>query len=287
MPREIKALEPALLESHSFDQKHTILFNEQTHRYKLDGIACRGVTTAIKGGYPTNMGLISWMKGKTAEAIFNALTVPVGKLLFGPREAIWPISEDRRIELVKEAKLADRDFSQDAADIGTVLHEFAELWGQGNRTEAHAILQKAKSLKEWPLIDSCVQSYLTWHTKHIGEVISAEGIVGSPMHRVCGKFDLLEKANGRLILYDYKTSKGIFIEHKLQLALYRVCIREWMNLNVDELHILRFGKDAGDFEPLAITDLKVIHDLEEQALRCLGTSDFIKLYDAPKYEKAA
>ena len=45
MPREIK-LPPAKVDvSRSFDGKHVIEFNEGSHRYKLDGQACTGVTT--------------------------------------------------------------------------------------------------------------------------------------------------------------------------------------------------------------------------------------------------
>ena len=270
MAREITAPTPSVLTSKSFDGKHIIQFSESSHRYKLDGKACTGVTTFIKASYPTGMGLIQWMKGQSINYIFD---------WFLQRGATTGITEEEKTEIFKDAKNADKKTSQEAADMGTVLHSYAEFRSTGKLVEADSILEQVKNLPQRPLIESSIQKYLAWEKQNIGELVAAESLVASPTYTFCGKFDLLSRRNGKLILSDYKTSKAIFLEHKIQLAAYRLAISEWMGMRVDGIEILRFGKNGDEFETELIDNPKVLSDLEAQALRCKATYDFIKEYE--------
>lgn len=303
MAREIKS-PPALVSvSTSFDGKHKIEFNETTHRYKLfvngalKGTQQVGVTTFTKGGYVTSMGLISWMKGQTAEALFRLMTVP-GDGGFIPREGFWPITEAVKGQLIKEAKTADKAVAQEAADIGTICHGYAELHSIGKIAEAEALLEMVKTVDAWPLIESCIRKYKEWAAKNRGELVMAEGIAGyvCPMHRepekpnedaecicFCGKFDRLDMVNGKLRLRDYKTSKDIFLEQFIQLGGYRPAIQTWYGRKVDELEVLRFGKDDGTFDTMLIDDQKEIEAFQKQALRCRRTYNFRKLENDPRW----
>lgn len=282
MSREIKAPPAVVLHSTSFDEAHTIEFNENSHRYKLDGKACVGVTTFQKGGYPTSVGLTSWMKGVTAEALFTTLTVP-GEKGFMPRDGFWPITEDMKKSLIKEAKLADREKSQEAADIGTICHGFAELHSMGQIKAARALLDQVKGVPQWPLIEMCVNKYLEWDAQNKGKLVTAEALVASPKFGFCGKFDRLDDVGGKLILRDYKTSKDIFLDQYIQLGAYSIAIKEWLNLDVQGLEVLRFGKDDGSFEALLVDDPKEIRIFQSQAVRCLDTHNFRKLENDPRW----
>lgn len=298
MSRIIKAPKPEIMTSKSFDGKHLIEFNEASHRYKLftnaaiKGIQQVGVTTFTKGGWPTSMGLISWGKGVTAEALLQALTVP-GKGGLMPREGFWPISDDAKKELVKTAKAADRAVAQEAADIGTICHVFAELHSLGKVQEAEALLDQVRNVAAWPLIESCVRKYLEWAAKNRGEMVMAEGLCGyvCPVHRTdkpdvteecicyCGKFDRLDMVNGKLRLRDYKTSKDIFAEQFIQLGGYRPAIKTWYNRDVQELEVLRFGKNDGTFDPMLIDDPKEIERFQKAAFRCRRNYNDIKFFN--------
>lgn len=278
MPREIEATSPYQL-SKSFDGKHEIQFNDKSHRYKWlcpchMKASAVGTTTFLKAGYPTSMSLISWMKGQTAEALFKSLTVP-GEDGFYPRQAFWPVTEQVKADLIKAAKLADRETAQEAADIGTVLHGFSELHSLGKFDEANALLDQVRGVTQWPLIESCVNKYLAWAKQNLGTLVEAEAIVASPTCLYCGKIDRLDRTPKGLILRDYKTSKAIFLEQKMQLAMYRRAIREWLGLDVAAIEILRFGKTDGSFETEIVDDPKVLDSLEQQGLRCRETYSFI------------
>lgn len=262
MPREIKSLPPKVESSTSFDGKHTIEFNEASHRYKLDGKPCVGVTTFLKGGLPTSQGLISWQKGQALEHLWNATV---------NRE----VALEDKAELFKAAKLADRAKAQEAADVGTVLHALAEHRGRGEVLEAAALLDQVRGVEKWPQIESCFNKYLEWEKQNRGEFMASEQLVASPMYLFCGKYDLLSRRDGRLVLSDHKTSKAIFLEHKIQLAAYRLALRQWSDIRVDAIEILRFGKTGDEFETEYIDDSQFLADLEEQAVRCRLTYGFV------------
>lgn len=271
MSREIKALPAKVESSTSFDGKHIIEFNEGSHRYKLDRKPCVGVTTMLKGGLPTNRGLVEWQKGQALEYLWNATVNRETDL-------------EQKAELFKAAKLADRSVAQEAADVGTVLHAFAEHVGRGERSQAAELLDKVTGVEKWPQIKSCVDKYLDWESHNRGEFMASEQLIASPVYLFCGKYDLLSRRSGKIVLSDYKTSKGIYLEHKIQLAAYRLALRQWSDIRVDAIEILRFGKTGDEFETEYVDDVQFLAELEAQAIRCRETYGFIskneKRYEA-------
>ncbi len=271
MPREIRSRKCPLQESRSFDGLHRIGFSEESHRYRWlcschKGEDATGVTTFLKAGLPTAPGLISWMKGQALEYLWNAT---INR----------PIDLEAKTELFKAAKLADRTKSQEAADIGTVLHSFGELHSLGKIDEANALLQQVSGVEQYPVIMKCVEKYLEWAAQNSGEIISAEALVASPIYNFCGKLDLVSRRKGKIVLSDYKTSKAVFLEHKVQLAAYRLALRQWSNIQVDAIEVLRFPKTGDDFEVVYVDDPKVLQALEDQAIRCRQTHSFIKEFE--------
>lgn len=266
MSREIKAPEPVIETAKSFDGKHEIQFNEKSHRYKIDGKAAVGTTTFIKSSYPTSEGLINW---KMDQAVAFAIA-----------------SQDDLdgLDLIKESRLAWKEPSQEAADIGTITHSFAELHSLGQVYEASLLLEKVRPAKKFPLIESCIIKYLDWARQNKGELIKAEGLIASATHLYCGKFDRLDKVNGKLRLRDYKTAKSIYLDQYIQLGAYTIAIKEWMGLDVEELEVLRFGKDDGSFETLLINDPAEVEVFKEQAIRCRKTFEFTKLNSDPRFD---
>lgn len=277
MTREIKSDPTWIIKSTSYDGKHNLEFNEKTHRYKIDGESCTSVTTFTKAGYPTSMGLVNWMKRETSKALYDILTT----LRHG--EA-WPTTEEEKKELFKKAESAHEAKAQEAADIGTITHAYAELYSNGQRQEASELLKKVREVPQWSLIDSCVQKFIAWYDQNVGELVMAEALVASPTHLFAGKFDRLDRVNGKLRLRDYKTSKAIFLDMFIQLGSYKIGFQDWLNLNVEELEIIRFGKEDGAFETLLITDPKEIQMFMDQAIRCRRTVEFMKMNDDERFD---
>ena len=218
MTREIKSPAATFSSSKSFDGKHEIAFNESSHRYKWLCACHKGrvtilaSTTFLKAGFPTAPGLISWMKGQALEHLWNAIVNQ-------------EVDLETKPELFKAAKLADRAISQEAADIGTILHGYSELHSLGKTEEAEALLQQVSEVEQFSLILKCVDKYHAWDAQRKGKLIEAESLVASPTFKCCRKIDRLDPRLGnKRILRDYKTSKGIYLEQKIQLALYRLAI---------------------------------------------------------------
>lgn len=289
MAREITAPTPVVLTSKSYDGKHVIQFNEKSHRYKLDGEACTGATTFIKAAYPTSMGLISWMKGQAINHLWNELMVQDESSMwwrYKPRSGEGGIAEDTRIELFKAAKNADKKPAQEAADIGTLLHDYAYLSELKKVDEAKRLYDQIIQLPEDSKgkILNGIRQFEDWKAKTPDELVKSEELIASPTHMFCGKFDRLARRNGKLILGDFKSSNSIYLEHYIQLGAYSIAIREWLGLNVEGLEIIRFGKEDGEFETLLVDNPKEIKMFEEQAIRCRQTFEFRKLEEDARWK---
>lgn len=288
MPREIFSPKPILTVNKSFDGKHTIQFNEASHRYKLDGKACVGTTTMVKAGFPTAMGLISWMKGQSINHLWNELMIQdVMTQTWNWKDSTeYGIDEVHRIEMFKAAKKADEKTSQEAADIGTLMHDYAYLTELGKTAEAEALYTQILQLPEEIKVKAIngITRFKDWKKTNTDELVASETLIASPTHLFCGKFDRLVKRNGVLILDDFKSSGSIYLEHFIQLGAYRLAIREWLGMNVEAIEVLRFGKEDGEFETMLIDDPKELQMFEDQAIRCRATYEFRKMEQDPRFE---
>lgn len=284
MSREILSPVPQVMISTSVDGKHKIQLSP-AHRYKWICLChakkpSTGVTTFTKGGYPTSMGLIHWMKGQSIEFIIK---------WFEKRgnTDISDLTEKEYEKLLKDARAADRTVSQEAADIGTLVHDFAYLTELNKPQEAQTLYDQILTLPDEVKEKAVngINGFKGWKKDHLDDELElSETLVASPMYCFCGKFDRLVKRQGRRILGDFKTSKGMYLDQMIQLAAYRIAIREWLGLEVQGLEVLRFDKKNGDFDPLLVDDPKELAKFEMQAIRCRDTHEFKKLENDPRWD---
>jgi len=267
---------------------HILLFDEEKHRYTLDGNRIPGATTFGKGGYPTSEQLVSWMIGQGAEYTYNKL---MEESTHEGNFVEWPDNEKKK-EIIKAAKTAHRTKAEEAADIGTIVHDYAYLVELGRTREGLQMLSEHEENPNWDKINNGVKKFEEWHGQNKGETVLLEAIVASIRHQFGGKFDHLSLRNGLLILSDYKTSNGIYVDQFIQLASYSIAIEEWLDkwlaqyglpLKVGGLEILRFGKENGDdFHPMLITSPEEIEQLKYQAIRCRETYKFRLAWESDK-----
>lgn len=275
MAREITAPTPTVLTAKSHDGKDTIHFNEASHRYKLNGKPCVGVTTFVKSGLPTSMGLIQWFKGQSINYTFD---------WFVNRGHIHSITEEEKKELFKAAKAADQKTSQEAADVGTLIHDYAYLTELGKTHEAQCLYDQLIQLPVKDKLLNGIAKFKAWKEENKDELVASETLVASPMYMFCGKFDRLARRDGKLILSDFKTSGSIYLDQYVQLGAYSIAISDWLGMKVDGLEVLRFGKEDGEFETLLITDPAEIKVFQEQAIRCRETHEFLKMNTDPRFD---
>jgi hypothetical protein len=79
------------------------------------------------------------------------------------------------------------------------------------------------------------------------EVLSTEEALISEVHRYGGTYDALVKINGKLMIWDLKSSNRVYPEYLSQLAAYQILLEEHGHTDFQGGQILRVGKDYGDF----------------------------------------
>jgi len=140
--------------------------------------------------------------------------------------------------------------SLEAASIGKLVHSYAEERSLGKQPDMGRIEEHPDVAK----IKCCIEHYEEWYKTNEDKVLGTEMLVGSAMYRYGGTIDrLVESKTWGLVLDDYKTSKGFYIDQFLQLAAYREAAAEWFDKRVDALRILLFPKSGGTFHSLLLT----------------------------------
>ena len=106
--------------------------------------------------------------------------------------------------------------------------------------------------------------------------VVAEKAVASLTHRFAGRFDLVAWVEGRLSLLDWKTSKDVYPEMRMQSAAYRQGLREhgWPEMDA---HIVRLPKDGGRIHAVKVEE--PVADLFRAFLGALEMHRFLKGYE--------
>jgi len=247
-----------------------LTFDDEKHQYRLNGDFVDSVTTINKLSMPESPRLSAWKIGEGAFYVINQLKEfpqQVNKL---PDYLLEEIS--------KKSKAAWMTIAKKAANIGTIVHDYAEQFEFRGKIdeELHKTIMQHKDKAK---IISCIQKFRRWKKQNKDTILRHEEILGSVLYRFAGKFDRLASRNGLIVLSDFKTSSGFFIDQFIQLAAYTLLLKEWFNINIDVIEIIRFGKEDGVFETKEIKDKKEIKLLQEQFLRNLATYRFMKEHE--------
>jgi len=121
----------------------------------------------------------------------------------------------------------------EAAERGTRCHLASEVLDNGG-----SIPYESSGLtdEEYELMTF----YISWHKKYNPEILKVELVVISDKMKLGGTIDRIYKINGKLVLFDLKTSKSaIFQSHWLQVSAYSHMYEELYKEHIDEVAILR------------------------------------------------
>jgi len=134
---------------------------------------------------------------------------------------------------------------QGAADIGTVAHALCEAYLRGMALDSSNITPEVLSRAETGFL-----RFLDFWDREGLKVVAVELVMVSEMMQVGGTLDVLaERPDGRLVVVDLKTSKGIYDEMLVQVATYAAMFEEGSQRKVDDVYVVRIGKeDADDLE---------------------------------------
>lgn len=236
-------------------------FLPSKHWYHLKGAPRFPLITSVTGAtgvYDKSQALIKWAT-KTdidyIEEFVNSQDVL-------NKETLLPVIAEARVE---------HDAKKDkAASIGDIVHCFCEqfvkatianedlnietLW-----TSALAQVDEENNIKLAELDPALfaeikekamggINSFLDWYSQHDVEFISSERVVYSREHNFVGKNDFHAIIDGVRTVGDFKTSKGVYDDHRFQLSAYWGAMEEEDGAQNDQGMIVKIDKEGAGFE---------------------------------------
>lgn len=193
-------IEKEVIETKLYGGKITVKFFVDSHQYWVDGKRKTGVTTII-GIKDKSTALVSWATEIGADFLCD-------KLRAG--EEITELDILRAQDLHRERK-------QEAADLGTKIHEWCE---QYIKTKLKIKGYSMPDMPEEKAVQIGVNSFLDWEKEHKVKFVSSERIVYSRKYDYIGKMDIEAMVDGELCLVDLKSSNGLYNTVRMQTAAY-------------------------------------------------------------------
>jgi hypothetical protein len=141
------------------------------------------------------------------------------------------------------------EYVDELAKIGTLAHYLIECHCKAVKPELGDYSPNQISLAE----NSAIK-WIMWQdqVKFIPE--ANELILISEKHRFGGTLDIIGTINGRRTLIDIKTCRGIYGEHKTQVAGGYGILAEENGKHIDDIIITRVGRDETEgFEQITIS----------------------------------
>ena len=146
----------------------------------------------------------------------------------------------------------------EAGDIGTLLHLLIEGHQRGFDidTKDYSYNQEKAAMKAFA-------GYLQWYEKVKFKSLRNEVLLINEEMQVGGTIDCIGKMGDDLVVVDWKTSKYLYAENKLQLAAYTYMFEQAQpKANVAYGLVMRFGKEDGKFHQHVIKREKLETGIE-------------------------
>lgn len=214
------------------------------HTYKLVGTKERLISaTAVCGVIDKSTPLILWAVGLAKDYMLEYTISKNGELI-APDELLTVIAEAAKQHTVKK---------EAAATTGGMVHEWIEAFIGSKLNGTPTPVQP-----EDEQVRNGVNGFLNWYLENDVVFEVSERLVYSRAHGFCGITDWVAKVNSVRTVGDWKTSKKIYDENRLQLAGYWGCIDEedaclGVSERVEQGIILHCDKETGEFDALTIT----------------------------------
>jgi len=233
-------------ETKLYNNEVTILFNDGSHRYSVNGDFKAGVTTIL--GTINKPLLMGWAAAMAAQDFKES----VARALAEGAQL-----NDKWLKKTAEAsKIAYTKRSDKAKDLGHVVHSLIESY----------LLTSTRPLAPTAHAQLLVDNFINWWRTAGYEVLGVEKIVYSRQYDYCGTYDikLRHTATGRIVLVDNKTTKrsytaqaGIYLEYPAQLGAYALADEEESGVTVDDLMIINPDKEYGDIQVVLMSQLGI------------------------------
>lgn len=202
-----------------------LIFNEAKHLYTVGGYKVDGTTSVL--GVINKPALMPWGIKMAVLYIEEQLKPGVA------------YDEIQITTMLSEAKMAHRRKSKEAADIGSLVHNWCKEWIAGNAPEL-PVHEEAKR---------AVGKFLAWVKEKNVKFLESERMLYSKRWGYAGTVDFIAEIDGKVYVGDFKTSTGIWDEYWFQVAAYQQAYtEEFPDKKIDGTMIVRIGKEHADIE---------------------------------------
>jgi hypothetical protein len=207
-----------------YNDKITIKFDEEAHKYYVDGNEYFSATTLIGQGC-VKPGLERWKRITPMIEYKKKLN----KVL-DDNEQLDRVKLER---LYKESMEHTDNVSDDASLVGSVVHGLVEDFIKGKEIPNQSD----------PAVVNCWNLFLDWWNQQNYKVVDIERKLFSKKYGYVGTLDLVvENKKGELVLIDLKTSNQIVFGYVLQANAYKQAYEEETGKKISSCFCLRIGK---------------------------------------------
>jgi|GEM_PF-1703583 len=210
-------MNPTTLELYGGDV--VIEYHENSHRYYLvkekevlsKKKMLAGAST-IAGLMDKSRMLIPWAIRSYTEKVVSLMGNGVS------------FTKDDVMSMLAIGEKAHDEESMNGKEIGTYLHAWAEEYAKDqNQTQAYNRVINTLGFPRNEITDqvhTVVKGLHKWLENEEVEIEESEGVVYSMKEGFTGRFDATIIKDGKRYLVDYKTSNGIYDEHRVQASAY-------------------------------------------------------------------
>lgn len=171
-------------------------------------------------------------------------------------------------EFLKTKPLKRAEFNEKAvraATAGTIAHNLVDQWIHGKKVERSNLerlsFKNLASRKKVHLdiakkAHTSFQSFTRWAKTTQFELHTTELKLTSNEYGFGGTLDCVGWLDNTLVLLDWKTSKGIYVDYLVQLGAYALLWNENYSPEIEQGNVALFHKASGDFKHFEFQDLK-------------------------------
>lgn len=207
------------------------------HYHEIDGELLARVTSIT--GQLAKPPLVPWAAKCAVDYIFNYLKSDVYEI-----ETFKQTLQDARTEYKRQ--------SDEAKEIGEIVH--STIHDKLVIVDSDSILYLTKMMFSSKEIGNCYNAFRDWHNKFNSRPMVLEQIVHNKRRKRAGRFDFFgyikapEWRKHRLYLIDWKTSKSLYFEDLIQIALYFYDYQLLTGTKIDGAANLRLDKNTGKYQ---------------------------------------
>jgi hypothetical protein len=223
-----------------------------------------GVTTVVHI-IDKSDALIPWGCKQMATKLLA--TTPFMQLPTGDKVVPQMKYEDYE-KIVLESKNAHKEKLDEAAQVGHEAHGWIEQYIKAVLSDNES--RKLELLAKFPEDErarNCCLAALEWMAKHNVRWICTERKIYSRSHQYAGTMDgkawvdscddslcCPHAFKDRRSVIDWKSSNYLYLEYALQVAAYKYADEEELHERIEDIWIIRLGKDDAEFDPWHLQD---------------------------------